>query len=202
MLTLVRKVFDDSHPGFPQTILLLESLCNLTQQKAQATLDQIPNASIYFYSFLRTSLIKEKDPKKLFCVVTLTLMLLKDAVSQKDTRVTAIVQSDDELEKRLLELIPDRKKRILGEGLSMQVELGLLFLAVMKTKSRESWDDFLVSKTRLSWLFKLATDNKRAIRKNALSFLKKLLRDTVKLFPTQMSFVPSSSMSLMLQCLY
>ena len=174
VLDLITNHYDPSHPGYSQALLLLDSLQTLTQEKAQTSIQNIPNACVYFYSFIRSSLLTEQDTRKLFSLSTLLLFLLKDSTKQKEQSLLGIVQTDEQVEKRLLELLVRRKEK-LRPGVTLEVEIGLLFLAVLKTKSKKSWNDFTKSKIRLNWLFKLATHNKKVLRKNSLAFLKQLL---------------------------
>jgi hypothetical protein len=113
------------------------------------------------------------------------LFLLKDDAKTRTCRLTALVQNDDVIEKRVFELLVRRKDKLV-QGITLEVEVGLLFLAIMKTKSRDSWQDFTKSKIRLDWLFKLATHNKKTLRKSSLAFLKQLLRNSKSNFANPM----------------
>jgi hypothetical protein len=171
----LKHYYNSSHPGYSQALLLLDSLKNLTEEKVQTPIENIPQACVYFYTFIRSSLLAEKDTRKLFSLSVLMLFLLKDDAKTRDRRLTGLVQMDEEIEKRIFELLLKRKEKLV-QRVTLEVEVGLLFLAIMKTKSRESWQDFTKSKLRLDWLFKLATHNKKTLRKSSLAFLKQLLR--------------------------
>ena len=176
---LVTKHYDPSHPGFSQAIVLLSSLRTLTEEQTQIPLEQVTKPRLYFYSFLRSSILAEKDTRKLFSMSTLLLFLLKDGIKHKDLSLLAFLQKDDLMEKRILELLSKRKDKFAG-SYTLESEVGLLFLAFMKTREKQSWQDFTLSKGRLDMLFELATHNKKILRKNALAFLKQLLRDPQK----------------------
>lgn len=175
MHQMLNQHYDQDHPGYSQTSFLLDSLRQLTEEKAKTPIGQIPSASIYFYSFIRSSLLSEQDTRKLFSLTTLLLFLLRDSARVGDQRLTPLVQSDDQVEERVFELLLRRKDK-LSHRASLEVEVGLLFVAVLRTKAASSWRDFTRSKRRLEWLFKLAAHNKKTLRKNSLGFLKQLLR--------------------------
>ena len=172
---LVNKHYDPSHPGFSQAMVLLSSLRTLTEEQTKMPLEQVAKPRLYFYSFLRSSILAEKDTRKLFSMSTLLLFLLKDGIKHRDLSLLAFLQKDDLMEKRILELLAKRKDKFAG-SFTLESEVGLLFLAFMKTRGRQSWQDFTLSKGRLDMLFELATHNKKILRKNALAFLKQLLR--------------------------
>ena len=177
MQQLLLRLYPETHPNLPQTLMLLRSLRELTQSKAGRPLSQIDNVSVYFYSFLRTALLSEKDKRKIFSASVLLLALLKESSRRGDQRVVSILQSDDDMEKRAAQIVASRKERR-ADGGAMEVEGSLLYLAVMKTKSKESWQMWVNAKPRMAILLKLATDSKKKVRKNGLAFLKRLLKDT------------------------
>lgn len=183
MQQLILRLYPETHPNLPQTLVLLRSLKDLTEQKAQKPLTQIDNASLYFYSFLRTALLTEKDKRKIFSASVLLLALLKESSRQGDQRVISILQSDEDMEKKAAEIVAKRKEKR-EDGGSMEVEGSLLYLAVMKTKTKESWQVWVNAKPRMAILLRLATDSKKKVRKNALAFLKRLLKDTNAKFNT------------------
>lgn len=179
---LLTKHYDPSHPGFSQAIVLLSSLRTLTEEQTKLPLEKVVKPRLYFYSFIRSSLLVEKDTRKLFSMSTLLLFLIKDGLKFNDNSLVAFLQKDDVMEKRIIELLQKRKDK-LATGITLESEVGLLFLAFMKTRARDSWKDFTLSKERLDWLFELASHNKKILRKNALAFLKQLLRDPLETGP-------------------